>query len=247
MLTLTNVTKSFETTTALHSVSLDIAPEKTTVLIGPSGCGKSTLLRLVIGLLDPDDGSIEFEGMEVQQNTILKIRHRIGYVIQDGGLFPHLTARQNITLMARYLNRESGWITSRLKNLTELTQFPNDGLERFPSQLSGGQRQRVSLMRALMLEPDLLLMDEPLGALDPMIRAGLQTDLKQIFSTLKKTVLMVTHDMGEAGYFGDNIVLMRAGEIVQQGSLKSLVHDPADRFVTDFINAQRSPLEDFHP
>lgn len=148
MLTLTNVTKSFETTTALHSVSLDIAPEKTTVLIGPSGCGKSTLLRLVIGLLDPDDGSIEFEGMEVRQNTILKIRHRIGYVIQDGGLFPHLTARQNITLMARYLNRESGWITSRLKNLTELTQFPNDGLERFPSQLSGGQRQRVSLMRA---------------------------------------------------------------------------------------------------
>ncbi len=116
-------------------------------------------------------------------------------------------------------------------------------LSRFPTQLSGGQRQRVSLMRALVLDPDLLLLDEPLGALDPMIRSGLQTDLKEIFQTLGKTVVIVTHDIGEAGFLGDLIILLRDGQIVQQGSLPELVHTPADPFVTQFINAQRSPLE----
>jgi osmoprotectant transport system ATP-binding protein len=127
--------------------------------------------------------------------------------------------------------------------LTDLTRFPPDGLRRYPAQLSGGQRQRVSLMRALMLDPELLLMDEPLGALDPLIRVDLQAELKSIFSRLHKTVLMVTHDLGEAAYLGDTIVLMREGEIIQTGALSQLFESPSDPFVTRFIRAQRSPLD----
>ena len=166
----------------------------------------------------------------------------MGYVVQDGGLFPHLTAHGNVTLMAHYLGWNARRIETRLAELTELTRFPDDGLTRYPTQLSGGQRQRVSLMRALMLEPDVLLLDEPLGALDPIIRSELQTDLRRIFQALAKTVLLVTHDLSEAGFFGDLIVLLRDGKIVQQGRLADLLGTPADPFVTRFINAQRGPL-----
>ena len=145
--------------------------------------------------------------------------------------------------MANYLREDAAKTTTRLNELRELTHFPEDGLDRYPAELSGGQRQRVSLMRALMLDPDVLLLDEPLGALDPMIRAGLQEELRDIFRTLSKTVVMVTHDVGEAGYFGDEIVLMRDGRIVQKGSLEDFVKSPVEDFVTQFINAQRSPLE----
>jgi osmoprotectant transport system ATP-binding protein len=224
-------------------MDLTVEPGQTTVLIGPSGCGKSTLLRLVIGLIRPDTGSVRFERTEVTPANALTLRRRMGYVIQDGGLFPHLTARGNVALMARYLGWDEERIETRLAELAELTQFPRDGLDRFPVQLSGGQRQRVALMRALMLDPDVLLLDEPLGALDPMIRSELQTDLRKIFQTLGKTVVMVTHDIGEAGFFGDAIVLLREGRIVQQGTLEELVYSPADPFVTQFINAQRSPLK----
>ena len=166
----------------------------------------------------------------------------MGYVIQEGGLFPHLTAAANVTLMARHLEWPPDRLQTRLQALAALTQFPAEALGRYPVQLSGGQRQRVSLMRALMLDPDVLLLDEPLGALDPMIRADLQTDLKRIFQQLHKTVVLVTHDLGEAAFLGDVIVLMRAGEIVQQGPLAELLQTPAEPFVTDFINAQRIPL-----
>ena len=142
--------------------------------------------------------------------------------------------------MARHLGWPPDRLQDRLQVLTTLTQFPPAALDRYPVQLSGGQRQRVSLMRALMLDPDVLLLDEPLGALDPMIRAQLQTDLKRIFQQLQKTVILVTHDLGEAAYLGDHIVLMRAGEIVQQGSLTELLQTPAEPFVIDFINAQRT-------
>ena len=124
-----------------------------------------------------------------------------------------------------------------------MTHFPKDGLDRYPVELSGGQQQRVSLMRALVLDPDVLLLDEPLGALDPMVRASLQTELREIFQTLSKTVVMVTHDIGEAGFFGSVIILMREGQIVQQGTLEELYSSPADEFVGRFINAQRLPLE----
>jgi osmoprotectant transport system ATP-binding protein len=243
MLELVGVSKTYGRAPALHPIDLKLPPGRTTVLLGPSGCGKSTLLRLMIGLIRPDTGAVLFDGQALTPENALQVRHRIGYVIQDGGLFPHLTARGNVTLMARYLRRDGVSIDKRLAELAELTRFPGDGLERYPAQLSGGQRQRVALMRALMLDPDVLLLDEPLGALDPLIRSDLQGDLKGIFRALGKTVVLVTHDLGEAGFLGDLIVLLRDGRVVQRGTLADLVRAPAEPFVTQFINAQRSPLD----
>jgi len=244
MLELIGVSKCFQGVTALGRTDLVVPDGQTTVLIGPSGSGKSTLLRLMLGLLAPDTGSVHFQGMVLTPQNVLALRRRMGYVVQDGGLFPHLTARQNITLMAGYLGWDAPRIGRRLNELAALTQFPADGLERFPIQLSGGQQQRVGLMRALMLDPDVLLLDEPLGALDPLIRSDLQEVLRRIFRTLGKTVVLVTHDLGEAGYFGDRIVLLRAGAIVQEGTLRELVEQPADPFVSQFVTAQRSALLD---
>jgi osmoprotectant transport system ATP-binding protein len=209
------------------------------VLIGPSGCGKSTLLRIIIRLIEPDSGSIELDGTPVTPDNVEPLRRRIGYVIQEGGLFPHLTARANILLMARYIGKSEGETRSRLLELCELTKFSQSLLSRYPLELSGGQRQRVSLMRALMLSPELLLLDEPLGALDPLVRASLQKDLKEIFARLGQTVVFVTHDMAEAIYFADEIVLMNEGRIVQKGAITDLRESPADPFVSEFINAQR--------
>jgi osmoprotectant transport system ATP-binding protein len=243
MIELKGVSKSYNGSVVLHQLDLTIAPGRTTVLIGPSGCGKSTLLRLMIGLVRPDAGSVLIAGTELTPRAVLEIRHGLGYVIQDGGLFPHLSARDNVILMARYLGWETGKINDRLNRLAELTQFPHDGLDRFPAQLSGGQRQRVSLMRALMLDPKIILLDEPLGALDPMVRAELQADLRAIFRSLEKTVVMVTHDLAEAGWFGHEILLLRAGRIVQRGALEALINNPADPFVTQFVSAQRLVFE----
>lgn len=243
MIELKGVSKAFGRTPVLRSFNLVVTPGITTVLIGPSGCGKSTLLRLMVGLVQPDEGRISFEGRRIFPQSLLSLRKKIGYVIQEGGLFPHLTARENVVIMARYLKWGTDRIEERLHELADVTLFPMDGLDRFPAELSGGQRQRVSLMRALMLDPDLLLLDEPLGALDPMIRADLQTDLKRIFQALKKTVVLVTHDMGEAAFFGDLIILLRDGQIVQAGRAEDLIRAPADPFVTRFINAQRMPLD----
>ena len=236
---LIGVSKAFGDAPAVPDVDLAIERGKTTVLIGPSGCGKSTLLRLIIGLLKPDNGEIQFDGSQLRAEKIDLIRHRIGYVIQEGGLFPHLTARGNVLLMARHLDRDENEMRARLSELSALTRFPESLLDRYPLELSGGQRQRVSLMRALMLSPELLLLDEPLGALDPLVRAALQKDLKEIFARLKQTALLVTHDLAEAAYLGDTIVLMNEGRIVQQGSLGDLRERPASHFVSDFINAQR--------
>jgi osmoprotectant transport system ATP-binding protein len=241
MLQLLGVSKSYGGTPALQPTDLTVAPGQTTVLIGPSGCGKSTLLRLMAGLLQPDRGAVTFEGVPVTPANSRELRRRIGFVVQDGGLFPHLTARRNVTLLARHLGWDRARIDKRLAELVALTRLPADLLDRYPVQLSGGQRQRVSLMRALMLDPTLLLLDEPLGALDPLIRSDLQADLRGIFRTLHKTVVLVTHDLGEAGFLGDTLVLMQAGRIVQQNAFDALIRAPADEFVTRFINAQRSP------
>jgi osmoprotectant transport system ATP-binding protein len=243
MLVLSNVCKYYGDAQALAPTDLRVPAGETLVLIGPSGCGKSTLLRLIVGLIEPDTGTIEFEGTALTPETVLQARQRMGYVIQEGGLFPHLTIHDNVTVMARYLRRERDWIESRLEELAQLVRLPTELLARFPAELSGGQRQRVSLMRALMLDPDLLLLDEPLGALDPMIRYELQQELKSIFRQLGKTVVMVTHDIAEAAYFGQILVLMRAGRVVQTGPFRDLAESPAEPFVHEFINAQREPME----
>ncbi len=211
------------------------------VLLGPTGSGKSTLLRLLTGLARPSAGDVLLWGEPVTPRTIGALRRRIGYVIQEGGLFPHLTAEANVTLAARYFGWDAARIARRLEELIELTRFPRDGMARYPAQLSGGQRQRVSLMRALMPGPELLLLDEPLGALDPMIRAELRADLRAIFRSLQQTVVLVTHDLAEAEFLGDQIVLLRDGTIVQQGTFDDLVTRPAVEFVERFVRAQSRP------
>ena len=211
------------------------------VLLGPTGSGKSTLLRLLTGLARPSAGEVLLWGQPVAPETIGPLRRRIGYVIQEGGLFPHLTAAENVTLAARYFGWDGPRIAGRLEELIALTHFPREGMTRFPAQLSGGQRQRVSLMRALMPGPELLLLDEPLGALDPMIRAELRLDLREIFRRLGQTVVLVTHDLAEAEFFADRVVLLRDGAVVQEGPFADLVDRPADEFVTRFVRAQSRP------
>ena len=237
---LRGVVKRYGGVEALKPTTLSLV-SGISVLLGPTGSGKSTLLRLVTGLARPDEGEVLLWGQPLTPRTIGPLRRRIGYVIQEGGLFPHLTAAQNVTLAARYFGWESERIGRRLDELIELTHFPRDGMSRFPSQLSGGQRQRVGLMRALMLGPELLLLDEPLGALDPMIRAELRAELREIFRLLKQTVVMVTHDLVEAEYFADRVVLLRDGAVVQHGTLRDLVDTPTEEFVKRFIHAQSRP------
>lgn len=243
MIQLDAVTKRYGDAYAVREVSLTVRAEATTLLIGPSGSGKSTLLRLMIGLTHPDVGTVAVDGQRLTQTNVQSLRHRMGYVIQEGGLFPHLTGRDNVALLARHLDWDSSRIDARIEELTALVQLDPDRLSQYPSELSGGQRQRVSLMRALMLDPDVLLLDEPLGALDPMIRSDLQDDLRDIFRRLGKTVVFVTHNIGEASFFGNHVVLLRQGQIEQEGTMATLLDNPASPFVTDFIRAQRAPLE----
>ena len=180
-------------------------------------------------------------GAAVTPASVEGLRRRVGYVIQEGGLFPHLTARGNVTLLARWLRRPPAEVDARVAELAALARLPTALLDRHPGELSGGQRQRVALMRALMLDPEMLLLDEPLGALDPMVRAELQRDLRGVFRALGKTVVLVTHDLREARHFGDLVVLLRDGRVTQQGTLAMLEGAPADGFVRDFLGAQTDP------
>lgn len=239
MIRLSNISKSFNHNLALSDITMEFPASKTSVLIGPSGCGKSTLIKIIVGLIKPNRGKIYIDKIEVTSQNIQEFRRKIGYVIQEGGLFPHLTAKENVTLLASYCQWKEQNINQRLEELADLTKISFNLLSSYPAQLSGGQRQRISLMRALMLDPDLLLLDEPLGALDPMIRYNLQTDLHGIFKKLNKTVLMVTHDLAEAKYFGDHIFLMNQGKVIQKGKFENFLLNPAEEFVREFIQAQR--------
>ena len=243
MIRLEHVSRTLSPRFSLDALSLDLEDGSTSVLIGPSGGGKSTVLRLIAGLIAPDDGRVLINGESLQPANAQALRLRMGYVIQEGGLFPHLSAEANVTLASRYLKRPAKDIQPRLDELCSFVSLPRELLARYPHELSGGQRQRVALMRALMLDPAVLLLDEPLGALDPITRRGLQYELKEIFSRLRKTVVMVTHDMGEAAHFAGNLILFRDGRILQRGSLDELVQRPADPYVTEFISAQRAPFD----
>ena len=235
------VSKAFDGHVALDGVDLALDAGRTTAVIGQSGSGKSTVLKLLAGLIRPDSGTITVDGADMTGLDLMGYRHRLGYVIQEGGLFPHLTARANVGLVARHLGWPAERAAERVAALRDLVQLPADRLDRYPGELSGGQRQRVSLMRALMLDPDVLLLDEPLGALDPMIRYDLQRELKDIFARLGKTVVLVTHDLAEARYLAAHIVLMHEGAVAQAGGYQELATDPTSPFVRDFLRAQQGP------
>ena len=220
-------------------LDLEVARGETVAVIGESGAGKSTLLRLVLGLLAPDQGTVRFEGVSVRADDDA-LRRRIGYVVQGGALFPHLTAGENATLVARHLRWERERVARRLSELLRLVRLPEGIVDRYPRELSGGQAQRVSLVRALFLDPGALLLDEPLGALDPLTRALLQQDLRGVFAELGKTVVLVTHDLAEASFLARRLVLLREGTIAQIGTLDDLARRPAEPFVSRFVGAHRT-------
>ncbi|MBS2012958.1 MAG: ATP-binding cassette domain-containing protein [Deltaproteobacteria bacterium] len=246
MVRLEGVTKAFGGRTVIRPTTLEVAAGERLALIGPSGCGKSTLLKMVLGLVVPDQGSVRVGDTRVDAASARGVRRRIGYVIQDGGLFPHLTARENVTLVARLdggPRAEASALERRVAELAEVARLSPKLLDRRPRELSGGERQRVGLMRALFLDPEVLLLDEPLGALDPIVRARLQEDLRAAFIALGKCVIVVTHDMAEAAYLAKEIAVVREGEIVQRGPMKALAESPAHPFVAELIGAQRSLAE----
>ncbi len=237
--TIEQVSKRYGQVLALDRIDLEFAAGSTTALIGSSGSGKSTVLRLLLGLERPDAGCVRVDGHILERTRALALRRRVGYVIQEGGLFPHLTTLGNLALLPRHLGWSAARIRDRVEALATLAHLPADALGRYPAELSGGQRQRVALMRGLMVEPDALLLDEPLGALDPIVRHELQDELKQIFTRLGKTVIVVTHDLAEAAWFADRLVLLSQGSVVQDGSFADLRDRPASDFVHQFVQAQR--------
>ncbi len=222
MLRLEGVRKRYGATEVLRGVSLNVARGERLALCGPSGCGKSTLLRTILGLVAPDAGEIELDGVPIDPRNIERIRLRIGTVVQEGGLFPHLSARDNVLLVARHLGRDDATSATRVETLRELVRLEPAMLDRYPSQLSGGQRQRVGLMRALMLEPDVLLLDEPFTGLDPVVRYDLVRELRDIVVAGGQTMLLVEHDLFAARALCDRIVLLDRGELVDEGTYDSL-------------------------
>lgn len=228
----------------LQSLTLRFAAGSVSAILGASGAGKSTLLRLLLGLDWPERGAVLIDGVALQPARRLAVRRQIGYVIQEGGLFPHLTALGNLSLLPRHLGWSRERIRARAAELAALMDLPVQLLSRFPGELSGGQRQRVAVMRALMSDPPALLLDEPLGALDPLVRDELQQRLATLFRTLSKTVLIVTHDLPEAAVLADRLLLLHEGRIVQDGPARAWLERPADEFVRRFVAAQRGGLAD---
>lgn len=244
MISLQRVTKKYHGTPVLADLSLEVAEGETVALLGLSGSGKTTALKLVCGLAFPDQGEVSVQGLRVSVAHLPEVRARIGYVAQNGGLFPHLTAAENIALAGQPAGWDAARVRARTEELATLTQIPRELLDRYPGQLSGGQRQRIGIMRALLRDPPVLLLDEPMGALDPITRSELQDELKQLFARLQKTVLLVTHDLFEAGHLARRILLLNHGRIAQTGSMAELMQSPADPFVRQFVNSQRRmPVE----
>lgn len=240
MLTLQDIYKSFEGKPVLSDVNLTVPKGATHALIGSSGSGKTTLLRITLGLIPFDRGYVKINDQALLSFTPVQWADRIGYVPQDGGLFPHITGFNNVTLMPKLRGWGTEKISGRVEELRKLVELDSAVLNRFPFELSGGQQQRVAIMRAAMMDPEVMLLDEPMAALDPLIRRSLQQELKSIFQRLGKTVLLVTHDLGEAVYLAEKITLLHEGRVVQSGSYRELLLQPAAPFVTSFINAQRT-------
>jgi osmoprotectant transport system ATP-binding protein len=243
VITLEHVTKQYPDTevVAVDDLSLHIPEGMTVALIGPSGCGKTTTMRMINRLVDPTAGKILVNGEDVIKVDPVILRRHIGYVIQQVGLFPHMTIAQNIAAVPKLLGWDRARITRRTEELMHLVGLdPEQMLERYPAQLSGGQRQRVGVARALAADPPVLLMDEPFGALDPIARTLLQAEFRQILRRVRKTVVLVTHDLDEAARLGDRIAIMRSGRIVQYGTPNVVLSHPADAFVENFVGIDRA-------
>lgn len=221
---------------ALDGVSLRVHDGETVCLIGPSGCGKTTMLKLVNRLIEPTSGQVRVGGKDVAELDSIRLRRSIGYVIQSGGLFPHMTVARNIGLLCEL----EGWTASRTRDriaeMLELVNLPKDQYaDRYPNELSGGQQQRVGVARALVLDPDFILMDEPFGALDPITRNLIKDEFRALLERVNKTVIIVTHDMAEAFHMGDRVVLLDQGRVVQVGTEAEFRDRPANGFVADFL------------
>ncbi len=240
MLVLQHISKAFDGKPVLSDVDLVVPRGATRALIGSSGSGKTTLLRITLRLIAPDQGSVLINDQPLSAFGPEAWADQIGYVPQDGGLFPHLTGGENVALVPRLRGWPARRLAARMTELLQLVALDAMLLRRFPHELSGGQKQRLAIMRAAMMDPAVMLLDEPMAALDPLIRSALQQDLKAIFQRLGKTVLIVTHDLGEAVFLAEEVSLLHAGKVLQTGRYRDLLLAPADPFVTSFINAQRT-------
>jgi osmoprotectant transport system ATP-binding protein len=243
MIVVDKVAKRLGGQLVLKELSFEVAGGQTVALLGLSGSGKTTALKIVCGLHLPDSGEVRINGEVLKRENVSQLRQQMGYVIQDGGLFPHLTASGNLELVGREARLSPRALQERIMELAALVRIEPGILKRYPRELSGGQRQRIGIMRAMLLDPAILLLDEPMGALDPITRSELQQELKEIFQRLRKSVLLVTHDLHEAGFLADKILLLNSGLLEQAGSMEELVTGPATEFVRKFVSSQHLGAE----
>ena len=240
MISFKNVTKRFDDFVAVNNLTLDLHSGKTIVLIGPSGCGKTTTLRMINRLIEPTEGTIYINGTDISKLDPVDLRRNIGYVIQQIALFPHMNIAQNIGLVPHLKNWPESKRKQRIKELLEFVSMPPSKFYyRYPNELSGGQQQRIGVARALAADPQIILMDEPFGALDPITRATLQDEMLEMQDKLKKTIVFVTHDMDEALKLADKIAVMKDGKALQYDSPKQLLKNPSHGFVDEFIGKDR--------
>ncbi len=242
MIQLTGITKVFEgqTRPAVEGLDLEVAEGEFVALVGPSGCGKTTILKMINRIVEPTSGSIQVAGRSVLSVPAHELRRSIGYVIQQIGLFPHKTIHQNIATVPGLLGWDETATDRRVRELTQLVGLDSEMLDRYPGELSGGQQQRVGVARALAADPPVLLMDEPFGAVDPIVRTRLQAELKDLQGRLAKTVVFVTHDIDEALYLGDRVAILNVGGRVEQyATPEQILADPATVFVEDFLGGER--------
>jgi osmoprotectant transport system ATP-binding protein len=226
---------------AVERLSLTVPAGEICVLVGPSGGGKTTALRLVNRLIELTSGDIRIDGTSIREHNLVHLRRGIGYVIQQVGLFPHMTVEANIGTVPRLYGRPRSWIHTRSQELLDLVGLDPSYAKRYPAQLSGGERQRVGLARALAGDPPLMLMDEPFGAIDPIVRARLQDAFLELQKEVRKTVLFVTHDIDEAIKIGDRIAILRkGGRLAQYDTPRAILEKPADEFVAEFVGADRA-------
>ena len=242
MISLRNVVKVFgdSAAPAVTDLSLDIEAGETVVLVGPSGCGKTTTMKMINRLVEPTSGTITVNGTDVMKQDPVQLRRRIGYVIQSIGLMPHRTVAQNIATVPRLTGWEDAKVSARVEELASILELDESLLVRYPAELSGGQRQRVGVARALAVDPPVMLMDEPFGAVDPIVRERLQDQFLAIQERLRKTIVFVTHDIDEAIKMADRIVILNRGGIVEQfASPEEILRSPANEFVKQFVGAER--------